>query len=465
MSDYLKDLLVEHLKEQAYPVFSFEEKVIPAASIWTASRAWVHFFRSQKITKGQRVVVKLTDSPAFLAVLVAGIWEHLCLCILPPNEEVDDKVIFFDAICSISNDSSASYNITSNDLLNPDAPHFKARLCKLPLYPDHQFILRSSGTTSNGRWSVLTKTSVESVLKSHLEELDFTDEEIVLSVLPWHHCFGLILDLLPALINNVELHRLGDGGKDLPALRSKINELESVRLNGVPLHFKRIAAISPEILSKIHDGIVGGAAIPKELAEILTGSNLRVGYGQTEASPGISLGKKGEFQENCLGYPLGCEIIIDEKHQLHFKGPNRFAGYWTSQGFEKVTGSYIATGDLVHQNKEGFLRFKGRVDDRIKLLNGREIYPLELESKLRRLLPERTDVVVLSINSGYISIALYAENNDQMHIENMIRDRLGKLSKFVKHLAYIDQTDWKKTPKGEIDRKHLNKVLRTAVPL
>lgn len=458
----LKSVLIQNLKENAYPVFSFEDRVIPAASIWTASRAWVNHFRKIGLKAGDRVVLKLPESPAFIAIIIAAIWEKITLCILPPSEEVDPNLLFFDARLSISNSQSSTFNLGSTDLLNPDEIYFPLREQRTTLNSteEHLFIVRSSGSVSNGRWSVLSYASIHSVLRTHLPLLTIKAEEIILSVLPWHHCFGLVLDLLPALLNQVELHRIDDGGKDLPHFIAKIKELHSVRLNGVPLHFMRLLEAEPGLCTHFHAGIVGGAPIPKNLATALSGSKLRVGYGQTEASPGICLGEIGQFQQNGIGYPVGCTIQITSDNQLLFNGNNAFSGYWTKNGFIKNPHKFIPTGDLVHYAEDKSLVFDGRVDDKLKLLNGREIHPQALENHLLNRHPELVDVCIQTTN--YQDLVLCILSNDattKLSAEDLAKT-FGSLSQLIKQTYYLSPSEWKWTPKGDKNRKQIKAMLQ-----
>lgn len=464
MHDYLKSSLIENLREKAYPVFSFEDRVIPAASIWTTSRAWVHTFRSLNLSKGDRIVIKIPESPAFLGILIASIWEEFCLCILPPSEQVDDAVNFFDAVLSISNESSASYNLSTEDLLNPDQTTVEPRNVHDRSTGGEIFILRSSGTSSNGRWSVLPRQGVTHVLKSHIDVLEFLPEEITLSVLPWHHCFGLVLDLLPSLLHQVEVHRRTDGGRNIDDLLQQIYSLGEVRFNAVPIHLKRLLEKDENILSHLKQGIIGGAAIPESLAEKLMQSNLRVGYGQTEACPGICLGEKGVFTAAALGTPLGCSIDIDSDSQLHFTGENAFSGYWTKNGFEKNHNNKIATGDLVHQNSDGSLRFLGRIDDRIKLLNGREIDPLEIEKKLLTQFPHIQDACILTLNSIQLELLILAVKNSLLPSDNELKESLGGFSSLINNIHYLNQKDWHLNPKGDKKRAKFKRYLLNKSP-
>lgn len=461
MSFKLKSRINEHLKSKSSAIFSFDHGTLSAASIWQASRAWVKHLNKLGLHAGDRIVLSLDESAAFIAVILACISEKYTLCILPPSEDVEKNVQFFDARLSISNKSISSFNLSSTDLVNPENLTLSLRETHIAPINDSLFILRSSGTSSTGRWSVLSFDGIENVLNSHLRELDFKTHEKVISVLPWHHSFGLILDLLPSLLYDVEVYRIADYGKNTTNFIKQIHELKSVRLNCVPIHLSRLFEEDPHILNFIHAGIVGGASISEKLAQKLRGSKLRVGYGQTEASPGICLGKAGEFSENGLGYPLGCNLKLDDQNQLYFSGKNAFLGYWTANGLIKNEHKYIPSGDLVHYDDNGALVFDGRIDNRIKLTNGREVDPLKLENTLLRINSKLIDVCLQTNNNQDLCLFILAESSITTLEQIELESTFGSLVKLVKHQVYLTPTEWKTTPKGDKNRRLFIELIPT----
>ena len=67
------------------PLFVFDDDATPAASIWTGARAYVRAFREAGLEPGDRIVLGLPPSVAFVQALVAALWEGLTLVPAPPS--------------------------------------------------------------------------------------------------------------------------------------------------------------------------------------------------------------------------------------------------------------------------------------------------------------------------------------------------------------------------------------------
>jgi AMP-binding enzyme len=139
-------------------------------------------------------------------------------------------------------------------------------------------------------------------------------------------------------------------------------------------------------LRALQGGIVGGAPVRGALRRHLVGTRLRIGYGQTECSPGGALGEAGEWErDDFLGRPLGCTMVLRETreeghHALLLQGPNLALGY-VEQGRIvplALSDGWLTTGDLAVAADGGFV-FQGRQDELFKLDNGRMVNPVPLE--------------------------------------------------------------------------------------
>ena len=78
--------LYERLRRKPYPLLVFEqETTYPAAALWTGVRAWTRAFRHAGVQPGERLLLTLPPSIAFVQVLVAALWEGVTLAIAPPS--------------------------------------------------------------------------------------------------------------------------------------------------------------------------------------------------------------------------------------------------------------------------------------------------------------------------------------------------------------------------------------------
>lgn len=216
------------------------------------------------------------------------------------------------------------------------------------------------------------------VADSHHAVLGYGVGDRITGYLPWSHAFGFTLELLMALLYEGVLHSVR--AADFPQL---FNASPGDCLFTVPRMVERLTDRS---CSKVQAGIVGGAPVQGHVRRRLQPTMLRVGYGQTECAPGVSVGHAGEWEvDDFLGRPLGCEVKLrpgdgERFGELAVQGPNLAMGYAQEDTFIPVVSAdgWRATGDLATPLGDGFV-FQGRKDELFKLDNGRMVNPVPLE--------------------------------------------------------------------------------------
>lgn len=470
----LQARLYERLKGQPYPLFVFDqEQTFPAAALWTGARAWVRAFRDAGVQPGDRLVLTLPASIAFVQVLVAALWEGVTLAIAAPESAPDRLMEHLDAAWAVAPQGSALQGIwTPEGCSGPDPTRrVLRRVARLAPTPATRFLLATSGTTGQGKWVALGEEAVLHCVESHLGVLDYQEAQThVLSVLPWHHVFGLVLDLLPALLAGCELTRDPKQGRDPQALLRGAQALGATHLNTVPLLLKRVQALpgGKAFLQSLEGGIVGGAPVDAELAAFLTTTRLRVGYGQTEAAPGISLGEPGEWPEaGYLGRPLGCETQVLATGELRFRGLNLFQSYWSpEQGVVPVSRTdWWHTGDLVRQTDSGQLFFRGRTDDCFKLANGRRVIAGEWERRLKEhFAPALDEALLFSTDGESLALALLWHPDTARPEREALQSLLGPLGARLERVEFPASESWVWQAKGTLNRRATLERLRE-VPL
>jgi acyl-CoA synthetase (AMP-forming)/AMP-acid ligase II len=196
--------------------------------------------------------------------------------------------------------------------------------------------------------------------------------------LPWSHAFGFTLELLMALLHEGALRSVPPAG-----FPEAFQDAPGDYLFAVPRMIERLGDAP---LRGLQGGIVGGAPVHGQVRRRLQATKLRVGYGQTECAPGVSLGEAGEWGcDDFLGRPLGCEVALRpspgaEAGELFLRGPNLALGYVQGEALAPVAmaDGWRASGDLATASGDGFV-FQGRKDELFKLDNGRMVNPVPLE--------------------------------------------------------------------------------------
>ena len=320
-------------------------------------------------------------------------------------------------------------------------------------------------------------------------------QESVLAILPMFHVYGLLMELVTAVLN---------AGTILPLTRFRIDQLlETIRNHRptvVPLVPAMIDAMceklekdpDPEICEILKRTIVMSGAAPLGSATLkrfqqVTGAQLVQGYGLTEASPVALANPVDEPQSLSVGLPLPdtkvrvvnvdnplVEVPLGEPGELLISGPQVFQGYLNN---EQATNSvlttdkkgrrWLHTGDVVRVDDRGFYSVVDRIKHMI-IRGGLKVYPAKVERVLA-MHPEvkdvavigRTDpkytekvvaVVVLRTAQKYLEpfeselVALCREHLARYEVpaqfefvETLPRSPLGKL---LKHrLQAVDQSD------------------------
>lgn len=485
-----RGLLRGALRMQGSPLCVFDGPIIPGASVWTGSRLWVDALRGAGLLPGERVVLALPPSPAFLMALCACLWEGLTVAVAPPPADegaTQELLRATDARLAIGGIGAHGMGCDAHG--EPEAPR-GLRTAAAGASRGVRFLLRTSGTSGPARWVALGDGNVLSVLESHRPRLGLDGGSVVLSALPWHHAFGLIIDLLPALLAGATIVREGSAGRDAGSMRAAAARWGVTHACMVPLQAARLAALPDDgehgsgmaMLAELAGGVVGGAPIGAELAEVLRGTRLRVGYGQTEAAPGVSLGEPGEWPgPGYIGRPMGCETRLGDGGMLEVRGANVCLGTWEAGRLTPLAkDGWLATGDLARRRAGGaewsaagesyFLM--GRADTCFKLANGRLVRVPDLEHALRQVAGVEEAVVVpagddgIGVVLGLRSGAGTPDSQARALQGGVVGPVMAALGALADRVAYVDcapAATLARTAKGSVDRARLGRMERFAL--
>ncbi len=258
-----------------------------------------------------------------------------------------------------------------------------------PAPDDVATIIFTSGTTGKSKGVMLTQDN----LAANVLSVDYTTEpgSILLSVLPIHHAFCLVMDWLKGFslgtticINDSLLHMVKNMGVFKPQVMLM-----------VPI-YKRLASVDPAIPKKaVADNVfggnlkiifTGGAHLdPYYIGEFAEyGVEVLEGYGMSECSPVISSNTPETHKAGSIGKPLPNAEIKFENGEILVKGSSVMKGYYQmpEETAETLKDGWLHTGDKGYMDEDGFLFINGRVKNLIILSNGENISPEEIENKL-----------------------------------------------------------------------------------
>ena len=133
--------------------------------------------------------------------------------------------------------------------------------------------------------------------------------------------------------------------------------------------------------------ISGGAALNPDIGSffLALGVNVLQGYGQTEASPLISVNRPSLIKIETVGPPVdGVEVKISDEGEILARGNMLMQGYWKDEKAtnEVLKGGWLHTGDLGMIDEDGYIVITGRSKDIIVLSGGDNVAPSKIEQAL-----------------------------------------------------------------------------------
>ncbi|MFB9377709.1 AMP-dependent synthetase/ligase [Kineococcus gynurae] len=139
---------------------------------------------------------------------------------------------------------------------------------------------------------------------------------------------------------------------------------------------------------RVQYAVSGGAPMGERLAHFFRGVGVTVleGYGLTETTAPLSVGRPGRLKVGTVGPPLpGTTLAIADDGEILAKGVGVFSAYLhrPEATAEAITDGWFHTGDLGDVDVQGFVRITGRKKDIIVTANGKNVAPAELEDRIR----------------------------------------------------------------------------------
>ena len=268
----------------------------------------------------------------------------------------------------------------------------------------------SSGSTGRPKGAVFGHSALTFANRSWADMMAVTSEDVVLSVLPLPHSFGLNGSLLAPLLRGAQV--VLPGGFVPGQVLATMEERRVTLFLGVATMFRRLLS-APEFagadLSSLRLSVSGAAPCPWDLASewrCRAGHRILRGYGMTELFRPISyLASEAEDRPECIGRAVSgvdIRVVADEGvepgeadvGELWIRTPAALQGYWNDPA-PVLEDGWFRTGDLARVSADGFVEITGRLRERI-LRGGYSVFPLEVETVLAEH-PEVAEAAVVGV--------------------------------------------------------------------
>ena len=283
---------------------------------------------------------------------------------------------------------------------------------------DTAIILFTSGTTSTPKGVMLSHYSLVNNAMETVRHMGWTSNDKMLIAVPLFHCFGITSGFLSGIHVGCMMHLI-KYFKTQKVLEH-IERNGCTILNGVPsmyLAMIRNTNFKEYNISRLQSGIIAGSPIsPQEYTSIcnaISNINLHQSYGQTEASPCVSIiDLEDSFEKRAFSTGKVIDHVKVRIVDIHTKesmgvdciGEIQVQGYNVMQSYYNLPvetedtileDGYLRTGDLGYLDADGYLYITGRLKEMI-IRGGENISPQEIESCLKEC-PNIQDVKVVGI--------------------------------------------------------------------
>jgi long-chain acyl-CoA synthetase len=262
-------------------------------------------------------------------------------------------------------------------------------------------LMFTSGSTGKPRGVMVSHGNIVANTRSITHYLQLTEKDKLMTVLPFHYCFGTSL-------LHTHLHAGGTLVIDRRFLfpekvLQRMYETECTGFAGVPSHYQillrrsGLKSMSFPYLRYVQQA--GGQLAPAlitELRKALPNTQIFIMYGQTEATARLSYlppdmldSKLGSIGKGIPGVRLqvlneaGEAVLPGQVGEIVAEGDNVAVGYWHSENDVDscFRNGKLYTGDLATIDEDGFIYVVDRAKDIIKC-GGKRISSRQIEETL-----------------------------------------------------------------------------------
>ena len=292
-------------------------------------------------------------------------------------------------------------------------------------------MLFTSGTTGTSKCVMLSQKNIFSVVSSAAETVDFSADDVIVSVLPIHHTYELacllaamdygihicINDSLARVLKNFKTFKptalvlvplfvytiykkiwteAKKSGRD-KKLKLGLGAARAMNSMGIDRRRKIFAEVLDSFGGRVTKIVCGGAALNPRMIEFFDniGISIYEGFGITECSPLVCVSPYYARKYGSVGPAVPCcqiRIAGEDRNaqgfvegELQVKGDNVMIGYYNNPEANALAftkDGWFRTGDMAYMDDDGYCYITGRLKNMIVLENGKNVFPEEIEEYL-----------------------------------------------------------------------------------
>lgn len=318
---------------------------------------------------------------------------------------------------------------------------------------DTDILLFTSGTTESARAVVLTESNLCASAFNGGSRLPLSATDVMLSVLPLSHVFGLVCSLLWPLSFGCTVC-LGGG------LRTFFMDFRTYKPTVASLvpQMARFLAAKKLFNPELKLVLIGAGVCDDWTLGMIKDMGIRVsyGYGLTESSSGIalSIGDEPRAMSICPDYSIS--IAEDGEILVQCDTTLMKCYYDEPEATERVLkGNVLHTGDIGRVEGD-ILYITGRKKDIMVFSDGSKIFLPEYEMRLGEILGEGVDFAVVQGKRDEVVLVIRCENSVQKMVDFF--NATVARSHQIERIVYV-QESLPRTMTGKVKRYDLQGIV------
>lgn len=381
-------------------------------------------------------------------------------------------------------------------------------------------IIFTSGTTGTSKGVMLSQDNLLACIHASANMVDFSDKDVLFSVLPLHHTYETTCGILTPLyigsticFNNSLKYFMKNANifkptgmalvplfvttiykKIMTSVQKKNRErifkgavlvTKNLRKVGVDIRGIAFSEVKKALGGNLKKIVSGGAPLEASLVDRFDelGIQISEGYGITECSPLVAVNPYTNHKHGSVGIPTKgsvVKIVIEDENgneidaepgeigEICIKGPQVMLGYYknpeaTAAAFTQ--DGFFKSGDYGYMDEDEYIFITGRKKNIIVLSNGKNVYPEEIEEYLYKL-DVISDCVVVGRENDSGEVVLTAiiypdytkfEGLDEAAIIDVMKSEIMKINKKLPIFKQVRNVELKKS---EFEKTTTKKIMR-----